>query len=114
VERVKAARAELGGHDAGAPRELPLPAAGEHPVDHRAAGLEHEVDARMGDDLLRERLFQVPFDDPVALDQMGEVLRRRVAGEAEVPAGGLRVQDPAPARALNHVAFLQYGRLTAA
>ena len=70
--------------------------------------LEGDVHARVGDDLLRERLVEIPLDHPVALDQVGEVLGGLDAGEAEVPARRLGLQDAR--RRVVHVAFLQYGR----
>jgi hypothetical protein len=109
VERVEPARPELRREHPPGAGELAPEAAGEHPVDHRRV-LEDHVEGRVRDDLLGERLAQVPLDAPVALDEVGEVRGGRDAVKAEVPPRRFRLEDPAPARALQHVAFLQYGR----
>ncbi len=54
---------------------------------------------------------QVPLDHPVPVDQVRKVGGRRHAGEREVLARRVRLQDAAP---IEHVAFLQYGRSAAA
>jgi hypothetical protein len=108
---MEAAGAELGRDHVPRVGQLALPAAREDAGDPAAVRLEREVHARVGDDLDGVRLRQVPLDDPMAVDQVREVGGRRLAGEAEVPAGLLRPQDAA---AVTHVAFLQYARFAAA
>ena len=106
VERVEAAGAELGRDHAPGAGQLAPEALREDAVD-RARALEGDVDARVGDDLLRERLVEVPLDAPVALDRCARSAEGGTRVEAEVLLPPLRVQDPARVR---HVAFLQYGR----
>ena len=97
VERVEAAGPELRRHhDPRAPQLAPE-ALRDDAVDQVRVGLEDHVEARVRDDLLRERLLEVPRDHPVAVDEVREVLGREVAGEPEMPLRGIRVEDAAAA-----------------
>src|SRR5262245_36106731 len=99
---MEAARPELAADDLAAAGDRVVRAAGHHAEDERIRGLEREIDARVGDDALRERLAQIPLDEPEALDQVRKIRRRGVPGEPEVARRLLRIEDPALARGRLH------------
>src|SRR3954454_22239795 len=89
---------ELAADDLAAPRDRVV-GAPRHDAEHkRVVRLEREVDARVRDDALRERLAQGPLDEPEALDQVRQIRRRGIASEPEVACRLLRIEDPALAR----------------
>ena len=97
VERMEAAGPELRRDHDPRRRSCRRKRCGDDAVDQVRVRLEGHVEARVGDDLLRVRLLEVPRDHPVAVDQVREILGRRVAGEPEVALRGIRVQDAAAA-----------------
>jgi len=58
--------------------------------------LRHEVDARVGEDLLREgrSARQAPRDGPMPFNKVGDIVGRRVPDKVEPGAAGVRPEDP--------------------
>jgi len=86
-EPGEAARAELRADDRPGAREDMGRDAARHAVDEHARRLDRQVHARVGEDLLGDRraVAVVPGHDPVLLDEVGDVGRRRDAHHAGDP-----------------------------
>lgn len=94
-ERRETGRRELGAEDGAAVRELSDEALRRGAMDLETAHARREVDARVRQDLLRERWppFAIPLHAPETGDEVGKVIGRSLAPKRKVLEALERVQD---------------------
>ncbi len=94
-ERAQPAHAEAHPEDMARPFQLAVEGAAHHAEDGGLAVLEHQVGVGVGQYPLHLGRLprELPFDDPVMLDEGRQRLGRQIPGQPDAPPGGQRVDD---------------------